>query len=97
MKLPSPTETNLLNALGPREISGRELAERYKQEGHGSISWGTLYTAMRRLKEAGWVEVREDEVGDRRMRYFKISANGAIALPKVLSMQEQLAGWRFPV
>lgn len=77
MKIPSTVEYNLLCALGAREISGRALAKRYEQEQDTSISYGTLYTAMRRLKDGGWVDVREADESDRRIRYFKLSADGA--------------------
>ena len=82
MKLPSPTEMGLLEALGPREISGRDLAKRYEKETGKSISYGTLYTTMRRLKEDGWIEARDSDEGDRRVRLFKISGTGAKVLPK---------------
>ena len=50
------------------------------------MPYGTLYTAMRRLGEAGWVEARETEEGDRRVRLFKLSGNGAKALSKLREM-----------
>lgn len=87
MKLPSPTQMNLLQALGAREISGRNLAKRYEQETGHSISYGTLYTTMRRLEEAGWVESRDDEDGDGRVRLFKITENGHKALRHVAEIQ----------
>ena len=89
MKLPSPKEMRLLEALGAREISGRDLAKRYQEENGESISYGTLYTTMSRLKDAGWVEARDDEAADRRVRLFKISGVGANALPQLRQMQEQ--------
>lgn len=92
MKMPSPTEMNLLTALGAREISGRDLAKRYEQETGSSISYGTLYTTMRRLKDSGWVEVREAETEDRRVRYFKISGAGAKIIHQVRLTQELLGG-----
>jgi len=68
-------------ALG--KISGRDLAKRYLEENGKEISYGTLYTTMRRLKEGGWVEMRDEEEGDRRVRYFKITAGVANLLPKL--------------
>ena len=92
MKLPSPTEMALLEALRAREISGRDLAKRYEEGTGRPISYGTLYTTMRRLKEDGWVEAREGDQGDRRVRFFKIKGNGLKALSKVQQMQEYLNG-----
>lgn len=77
---------NLLFALGLREVNGRDLALRYEKENGKPISYGTLYTTMTRLKEAGWVEAREDEQGDRRVRLFKLSGSGSAALPKLRSL-----------
>lgn len=84
MKLPSPLEMDLLCALGSREVSGRELAKRYESEHGKSISYGSLYTTMRRLKETGWVEMREDEEVDRRVRYFKMTGHGISALQSLI-------------
>ncbi|OYW71170.1 MAG: hypothetical protein B7Z37_28515 [Verrucomicrobia bacterium 12-59-8] len=91
MKVPSPTEFDLLSALGMREVSGRDLAKRYEEETGKSMSYGTLYTAMRRLKDGGWVTARDDEDGDRRVRYFKLSGAGATALPKLIKLQSDFA------
>lgn len=79
-------------ALGAREVSGRDLAKRYDEENGSSISFGTLYTTMRRLKEAGWVEARDDGEGDGRVRFFKMSGAGARVLPRLLSLQTEFAG-----
>ena len=87
MKLPSDTELDLLNALGRQEISGRDLARQYQKETGKNLSYGTLYSAMRRLKDAGWVEARDDEDEDGRVRFFKISPNGSRALPHVHSLK----------
>lgn len=91
MKMPSTVEYNLLCALGAREVGGRDLAKRYEEEQGTSISYGTLYTSMRRLKEAGWVTVRDDEDGDRRVRYFKLSGAGTSALPQLIKLQSEFA------
>lgn len=79
---------NLLNSLASREISGRDLAKLYQKEHGVEISYGSLYTLMRRLKDGGWVEMREDETADRRVRYFKISAPGARALHQLRTLQQ---------
>ncbi len=41
----------------------------------------------RRLKEAGWVESRDDEDGDGSVRFFKITGNGLAALPRLAEIQ----------
>lgn len=87
VKFPSPTEFDLLQALGAKEMSGRDLAKRYEADHAKSMSYGTLYTLMRRLKEGGWVDVREDEDQDGRVRFFKLSGAGKDAMPKAIQMQ----------
>lgn len=81
---------DLLNALGVREVSGRDLAKRFEAETGRTISYGTLYTTMRRLKDAGWVEARDDENGDRRIRLFKLSGSATKILPQLRSIVDYL-------
>ena len=80
MKTPSPVELQLLSLVASEECSGREVAKLYKKEAGKSISYGTLYTTFRRLKEEGWVTVRDAEDEDGRVRYFRIAAPGVRAL-----------------
>jgi DNA-binding PadR family transcriptional regulator len=64
-----------------QERTGREVAREFRRE-HGSpISYGTLYTTLRRLNEAGFVDVtREDEDADGRFRYYRLTGAGSKAL-----------------
>jgi DNA-binding PadR family transcriptional regulator len=81
MKLPSPTETQLLAILAQHgELSGREVAKIFKQETGKSMSYGTLYTTFRRMKEQKWVTSRDAEDEDGRVRYFEIDMRGKAAL-----------------
>lgn len=91
MKMPSQTEMGLLFALGAREVNGRDLAKRYESETGKSISYGTLYTTMTRLKNAGWVDAREAEEGDRRVRLFKLSGTAQAALPKLRALEQSVS------
>ena len=59
-----------------RETTGRDLARILKKEHGKSVSYGRLYTILRRMGEAGWVTKREAEDEDGRFRYFRISAEG---------------------
>lgn len=96
MKMPSPVEYKLLTSLGVREVSGRDLAKRYEADQGTSISYGTLYTAMRRLKESGWVEARDADEPDRRVRYFRLSAYGQKMWPELEKLRTMLLGWEVP-
>lgn len=92
MKMPSETEWALLELLPAREINGRDLAKLYEKEMGKPISYGTLYTTMRRLKDAGWIESREDSENDRRARYFKMSAPGMRNQALVRQLRENPGG-----
>jgi len=87
MKLPSKTEMGLILALGAREISGRDLAKRYQHETGKVISYGTLYTTLKRLKDGGWVESRDDEDADGRVRFFKLTGPGCSAQGRLIELQ----------
>src|SRR6266446_4951522 len=80
MKRLSRTELELLGTLGTRRVSGRELAKLYEKETHRSISYGTLYTTMGRLRDRGWVEQDDSEDDDGRLRYFVITGAGIKAV-----------------
>jgi len=95
-RLPSDVEFRLL-ALAVEERSGREIAREYKREVGRSISYGTLYTTFRRLKDAGWVRVREDEDADGRLRYFQTSGAGLRALASARAHHASLANFQLGV
>ena len=91
MKLPSATELRLLILVAASECSGRDVAKRFKKETGKVISYGTLYTTFRRLREQGWVTVREDEDEDGRMRWFRITASGLRAVVRARDHHRGLA------
>lgn len=91
MKLLSPIETQLLALVANEELSGREVAQIYKEKTGAAISYGTLYTTFRRLKEQGWVKTREDHDEDGRVRFFKIDVDGRRALAKSRESHAELA------
>ena len=76
--LPSVGEFQLL-ALVFGERSGREVAKLYKKEVGAAISYGTLYSTFKRLREAGWVTVRDAQDEDGRVRNFRITGSGVTA------------------
>jgi len=80
MKIPSEKELRLLGLVSDRELSGREVAEFYQKVTGSSISYGTLYTTFRRMKESGWVVTRDDKDEDGRIRYFRLTGSGICAL-----------------
>ncbi len=92
MKLPSQTELGLLVALGAIRCTGRDLAKRYKDEVGKSISYGSLYTTMSRLKDQGWVDAEDSEDEDGRLRYFRITGKGQRAIQEAREFYGRLLG-----
>ncbi len=78
-KILSATELKLLS-LVTTERNGREVAKLYRKETGKRISYGTLYTTFRRLRERGWVRMRGDRGSDGRIRLFVVTAAGSRAL-----------------
>lgn len=78
-KVPSPRELQLL-ALVVTERIGREVAKLYERETGERIPYGTVYTLLADMEEAGWVRSREDKRNGRRVRLFEIRGLGAKAL-----------------
>jgi DNA-binding PadR family transcriptional regulator len=77
--IPSPTQFRLMS-LVTSERSGREVAKLYQEQAGSAISYGTLYTTLGRLRDEGWVTVRDDADQDGRVRFFKLSGKGVKAL-----------------
>jgi DNA-binding PadR family transcriptional regulator len=92
MKLPSATEMGLLVALGSQRLTGRQLAKSYAEETGATISYGSLYTTMSRLREAGWVDQADSEDEDGRLRYFRITGKGARAVDEARVFYCRLLG-----
>jgi DNA-binding PadR family transcriptional regulator len=90
MDLPSATEYQLLT-LVVTERTGREVAKAFKRATGQMISYGTLYTTFRRLKDWGWVTVRDDEDEDGRVRWFQITVAGAKAMERARDRFRELA------
>jgi DNA-binding PadR family transcriptional regulator len=70
---------NILVALTDEELHGYALVKRLRElEGRRTLRTGTVYAALARLQDQGWVEEgaqpsRED---DARRRYYRITASG---------------------
>jgi len=92
MNLPSDVEFQLLT-LVIVERCGREVAKLYKKITGREISYGTLYAAFRRMVEWRWVDVRDDEDQDGRVRWFKITGPGVRAMNDARKRYVELAGF----
>jgi DNA-binding PadR family transcriptional regulator len=93
MEIASPIELRLLSLVAFAEVSGRELAQSYRSETGAILSYGTLYTTIRRMAVKGWVQVRDDEDEDGRVRYIKIDLPGMRVLQESRAYYTELAGF----
>ena len=74
--------------------SGREVAELYRCEWGEPISYGTLYTTLRRLSNAGWVSVEEARDPDRRVRWYHITGRGVKAMNRGREHYRRIADFK---
>lgn len=70
---------NILVALAGEELHGYALIKRLRElEGRDSLRTGTVYAALARLEEEGWVTESEPpgSEDDARRRYYRITPSG---------------------
>jgi DNA-binding PadR family transcriptional regulator len=70
---------NLLVALADEELHGYALVKRLRElEGRADLRTGTVYAALARLQDEGWVEDAEPPADqeDQRRRYYRLTAEG---------------------
>ncbi|MEJ2578731.1 MAG: PadR family transcriptional regulator [Kineosporiaceae bacterium] len=79
----------LLALLDEAEDYGFGLAQRLTGAGLGEVPGGTLYPALLRLQQQGWVQVthRPSDSGPPR-KYYRLTGDGRTALSR------DAAGWR---
>lgn len=85
--IPSATEFKLLTLVF-HERTGREIAAEFRRAEGRDIPYGTLYSTLRRMKERGWVRVREEQDADGRLKFFKVTPAGARARHGLLEHME---------
>jgi DNA-binding PadR family transcriptional regulator len=70
---------NILVALSNEPLHGYALVKRLRElEGRGSLRTGTVYAALARLEDEGWVEEADPPrpPDDTRRRYYRLTAAG---------------------
>ncbi len=85
------TETLLLSLLADEAMYGYRIVKEMEKRSNGYFRFkeGTLYPALHRLEEAGWVEGDWREVGSGvPRRYYNITPKGQTVL------DERLREWR---
>lgn len=70
---------NILVALTDEQLHGYALVKRLRElDGRASLRTGTVYAALARLQDEGWVTEADApaDVGDGRRRYWRTTAAG---------------------
>jgi PadR family transcriptional regulator PadR len=82
----SAAEVLVLHLLAENEMYTYELSQIIKERSKGVLVFSTLYQAIYRLKDLGYViESRKDITEDNRTRvYFAITDKGKEVLPKMI-------------
>ncbi|MFZ0818868.1 MAG: PadR family transcriptional regulator [Candidatus Acidiferrales bacterium] len=77
-------EVLILSLLENRPRHGYEIAKLIEQRSEGVLEFhvASLYPMLYRLERRGWIEGRWlEKAGQRRRRYYKLTAAGRRALP----------------
>ncbi|MGD2070952.1 MAG: PadR family transcriptional regulator [Gemmatimonadota bacterium] len=71
---------NILVALAERDLHGYALVKQLREmDGRASLRTGTVYAALARLEDAGWISTVAGHPGedvDDRRRYYRVTADG---------------------
>jgi len=84
-------EVLILSLLEHRARHGYEIAKRIEERSGGVVDFhvASLYPMLYRLERRGWITgYWEEKAGQRRRRYYRLTAAGRRALP------EQRRSWR---
>ena len=88
----------ILVSLSDRRLHGYAILRDIKHRTNGQVSLtaSTLYSAVNRLLESGWIQESDDrpapELDDERRRYFAITEAGLDALRQELARMEWMIG-----
>jgi DNA-binding PadR family transcriptional regulator len=77
----SPLSYTLLALLKKGKMPGTELAQAYETRTLRKVTFGTLYTTLKRLETRKLIESSEG-TDDRREKYYKLSKTGKEALKR---------------
>ncbi|WP_345038251.1 PadR family transcriptional regulator [Georgenia daeguensis] len=84
----------ILSALTGKPLHGYGIAQAVSELSGGDVTLrvGTLYGALDRLSERGWIEVNHEEVVDSRLRrYYRLTDAGAEVLATEAAVLERRA------
>ncbi len=79
----TPAVFHILLALSLKDRHGYEIMRQVETDSGGAVRLGpgTLYTAIRRLLDDGWiVEIGAEGFGDDRRKTYRLTSDGMLAL-----------------
>jgi PadR family transcriptional regulator PadR len=80
---------HILYHAGKEPICGVEIMEELQRHGY-DLSPGTLYPILRQLHEAGYLSCKEEVVGGKRRKNFRITARGRKVLDEARTKVQEL-------
>jgi PadR family transcriptional regulator len=85
----------ILRTLARGELHGYEIAQRIQQSSEGvlKVEEGSLYPALYRMEEQGWIEAEWGaSENNRRAKYYKLTRAGRKQLADETSNWERVSG-----
>ena len=85
----------ILKALGPGELHGLGVSRRIEQITRGTflVKPGSLFPALHRMEEAGWLNsFWGDSENNRRAKFYRLTAKGRRQLAVETNKWDKLAG-----
>lgn len=80
----------IMKLLEQQEKYGYQLIQELKQKSQGTLTLkeGTLYPALYRLEEEGWIQSRWSEANDKEAakKYYRLTTEGERALEEMFSI-----------
>lgn len=80
----------IMKLLERQEKYGYQLIQELKQKSRGTLTLkeGTLYPALYRLEEEGWIQSRWSEANDKEAakKYYRLTTEGKRALEEMFSV-----------
>src|SRR5262245_7464583 len=80
---------HILYHAGKEAICGVEIMEELQRHGY-DLSPSTLYPILRQLHEAGYLSCKEEVVGGKRRKNFRITARGRKVLDEARTKVQEL-------
>lgn len=85
----------IMKLLAQEEKYGYQLIQELKQKSGGRIALkeGTLYPALYRMEEEGWIKSRWSEANDKEVakKYYGITKEGQQALEEIFSIWKEFS------